>query len=67
MIAVSNGFTTDSIVGTAFGFILFPIIVYIIAMICIKIFSTDARHDIHDIDGNEVFENSYLLSESVAK
>jgi len=64
MIAVSNGFTTDSIIGTAFGFILFPIIAYIVTMICIKIFSMDTQHD---INGNEVFENSYLLSESAAK
>ena len=55
MISVSNGFSTDAIVGIAFVFVLFPIIAYIIAMSCIKVFSKDTDHD------NE--ENSYLLQD----
>ena len=57
MISVSNGFTTDAIVGIAFVLVLFPILAYIVAMSCIRVFSK--HHDVHEIE--ESFENSYLL------
>ena len=57
IISVSNGFTTDAVVGIAFVFVLFPIIAYIMAISCIKIFSKNTDHN-----NVETYENPYVLS-----
>ena len=62
IISVSNGFTTDAIVGIAFALVLFPIIAYVMAMSYIKMCSKDS-----DRVNLETFENSYLLAGPVSK
>ena len=56
MISLSNGFTTDAIVGIAFALILFPIIAYVMTVSCIKMCSKDSESD-----NMETFENSFNL------
>ena len=56
MISISNGFSTDAIVGIAFVFVLFPIIAHIVTMGYIKLFSKDTDHD-----NEELLRNTYLL------
>ena len=64
MISVSNDLTTDAIIEISFVLVLFPIIVYVIAMSCIKISSKD-RDSAHARDRGkgevEMFEDSYFL------
>ena len=55
IIAVSNGFTTNAIVGIAFVLVLFPIVVYMMTMSYIKIFSRER--------GVENEEDGYLLAD----
>ena len=62
MISVSNGFTTDAIIGMAFTLVLFPIMAYVMAMGYIKMCSKDS-----DRVNVETLENSYLLSAPVSK
>ena len=56
MVSVSNGFTTNAIVGTAFVFVLLPIIAYIMIMGYIKIFMKKAD------DKTERYDVPYVLS-----
>ena len=57
MISVSDGFTTNAIVGIAFVFVLLPIIIYAVVMACIKFFSKKANDD-----KTEISETPYVLS-----
>ena len=57
-ISVSNGFTTDAIIGIAFVFVLFPIIIYIIAMSYIKASSKGSGHGKGEV---ETFQESFML------
>ena len=55
MISVSNGFTTDAIIGIAFVFVLFPIIIYIIAMSYIKASSKCGKSEV------DILEDAYTM------
>ena len=57
MISVSNGLTTDAIIGISFVLVLFPIIVYVIAMSYMKVSSKDSDHGKGEV---ETFEDSYF-------
>ena len=59
MISVSNGLTTDAIIGISFVLVLFPIIVYVIAMSYTKVSSKDSVTD-HGKGEMETFEDLFF-------